>query len=110
MMLGTLTDAVLLSEHRPVHVSCAAPCFAIVAASSTTAASEKCLYVIVYCLLGGPEHNVSGDPPALSTIWMPSGTQPPPGGSNRRARTVSPLSQVSKNLTRSPPKRYANVG
>src|SRR2546422_764832 len=51
-----------------------------------------------------------GTPPALPPTWRPPGPPPPPGGSNRRARTVSPLSQVSKNLTRSPPKRYANVG
>src|SRR2546425_12223727 len=78
MTLGTLTDAALFTEQLfPVH-ACAAACVVIVAASSTTAASEKCLDVIVYFLLGSPEHNVSGDPPALSTIWMPSGTQPPP--------------------------------
>src|SRR3989449_2560396 len=90
MTLGTLTDAALFTEQLfPVH-ACAAACVVIVAAKSIAAASEKPLYVIAYRLLRSPEHSVSGDPPALPTIRMPSGTQPGPKG----ATAVPELSTV----------------
>src|SRR2546425_995679 len=97
MMLGTLTDAVVFTAQLlPVQLSCPAACVVIVTASSTAAASDKRVYVMVYSLLKEVPRRACREPACLVDYLDAVRHPATPLRSNRRARTVERLVRCPK--------------